>query len=160
MRSATYNEFTKNGTYKIQLYARDNQGIIAIPVYTEVIQTQGEIVPNDAPEATGASYEIEEDETLTGTLQASDANGDLLTFAIVSDGELGTVTLVDLTTGEFRYRPYSNESGSDQFTFVVNDGNADSAEAVVSIVATSRNSSPSSTSTTMTSTTTTRWMSR
>ncbi len=140
--SATYNEFTKNGTYKIQLYARDNQGIIAIPVYTEVIQTQGEIVPNDAPEATGASYEIEEDETLTGTLQASDANGDLLTFAIVSDGELGTVTLVDLTTGEFRYRPYSNESGSDQFTFVVNDGNADSAEAVVSISISSKEDVP------------------
>ena len=140
--TATYSEFTKNGTYKIQLYARDNQGVIAIPVYTEVIQTQGEIVPNDAPEATGAAYDIDEDEALEGTLQASDANGDLLTFAIVSDGALGTVTLVDLTTGEFKYRPHSNESGTDQFTFVVNDGNADSLEVVVSITISSKEDVP------------------
>jgi len=140
--SATYSDFTKNGTYKIQLYARDNQGVIAIPVYTEVIQAQGEIVPNDAPEAIGASYSIEEDETLEGTLQASDANGDLLTFAVVSDGERGTVTLVDLQTGEFRYRPHANESGTDQFTFLVNDGNEDSAETVISITISAKEDVP------------------
>ncbi|MDG1114008.1 MAG: Ig-like domain-containing protein, partial [Pseudomonadales bacterium] len=130
---ATYTQFTNNGTYKLQLYAKDNQGVISIPESTQVIQKQGEVVQNIQPTAEAASFEIREDEDLASTLVGSDADGDALTYSIVSDGTLGTVSLIDLTTGAFKYRPYANESGTDEFSFIVNDGNADSAVGVVSI---------------------------
>ena len=131
--SATYTQFTKNGTYKIQLYAKDKQGAISTPASTQVIQKQGEVVENTAPNAESATFEIAEDEDFVSTLLASDADGDALTFSIVSDGALGTVTLVNRTTGEFKYRPYGNESGADEFSFIANDGIADSELAVVSV---------------------------
>lgn len=131
--SATYTQFSKNGTYKIQLYARDNQGVLSLPARTEVVQTQGEIVPNDAPTANGAEYSIDEDQVVEESLSASDPDGDALTYVITKDGTLGTVSLVDLTQGTFKYRPHANESGTDTFTFLVNDGNADSSEATVTI---------------------------
>ena len=131
--AATYTQFTKNGTYKIQLYARDNQGVISIPTQTRVIQTQGEVVANEVPVAENATYNILEDGVVTGTLVGTDADNDILTFSIASDGSLGTVTLIDLNTGQFKYRPHANESGQDEFQFLVNDGNADSAIGRVSV---------------------------
>ena len=90
-------------------------------------------MPNDAPTASGAEYSIDEDQVVEGTLSASDPDGDALTYVITKDGTLGTVSLVDLTQGTFKYRPHANESGTDTFTFLVNDGNADSSEATVTI---------------------------
>ncbi|MBT6247162.1 MAG: tandem-95 repeat protein [Gammaproteobacteria bacterium] len=140
--AAVYAGFTSHGKYRIQLYARDNQGIISLPVQTSVIQTQGEIVPNEAPVATGASYSIAEDEPIAAVLTGSDDDGDQLTFVIVSDGEQGTVTLLDVTTGAFRYRPHAHVFGDDQFQFLVNDGIADSEVATVSITVSSQEDVP------------------
>jgi hypothetical protein len=139
---ATYSGFTKNGTYKLQLYARDNQGIVSLPVTTEVTQAQGEIIPNEVPVAEDAAYTIEEDGALEGTLKATDADGDVLTFVIVSDGEFGTVSLIDLNQGTFRYRAHANSSGSDQFTFIVNDGVADSNIATVTMTVVEKEDPP------------------
>ena len=71
------------------------------------------------------------------TLTASDSDADKLTYSIVkqpSHGEL-TGTLPSQT-----YKPASDYTGSDSFTFKVNDGKADSNIATISIVI----SSPSS----------------
>ena len=46
---------------------------------------------------------------------------------------LGTVEITDANTGDYTYTPKSNVSGEDTFTFKVNDGTVDSAEATVSI---------------------------
>jgi hypothetical protein len=131
--AATYTQFVKNGAYKIQLYARDNQGVLSLPALTQVIQKQGEVVANDAPTAEDATYAINEDDMLEGTLEASDPNTDALTFVLTQDGSLGTVSLVDLSSGTFKYRPHANETGTDTFKFLVNDGNADSNEATITI---------------------------
>ena len=130
---ATYTRFTKNGRYKIQLYARDNQGVISIPASTEVNQLLGETVPNAAPFAQDAAYTIQEDSLLEGLLAADDDDGDSLTYAVVSDGEFGTVSLTDLSQGTFKYRAHANTNGLDSFTFVANDGVSDSNIATVSI---------------------------
>jgi alpha-tubulin suppressor-like RCC1 family protein len=69
-------------------------------------------------------------ESVSGTLVASDAEGDALTYTLVSQPAMGTVTLDDAATGAFTYTaPYTAEPaahGRLSFTFRVRDGSADS----------------------------------
>ena len=93
-------------------------------------------VPNTAPVAAPGSYNVAEDQTLTvpspGVLAgATDANQDPLTAKLVSPTSHGTVTLNP--DGSFAYSPAANYFGTDQFTYVANDGTADSAPATVTI---------------------------
>ena len=76
---------------------------------------------------------------LTGT----DANGDTLTYSIVSQGTKGTAT-VNTSTGAAVYTP-SNAlvSGADSFTYKVNDGFEDSiARAIGVVIASSGSTAP------------------
>ncbi len=67
---------------------------------------------------------------LTGT----DANGDTLTYSIVSQGTKGTAT-VNTSTGAAVYTPSSAlVSGADSFTYKVNDGLEDSIARAVGVV--------------------------
>ena len=62
----------------------------------------------------------------TGTLVASDADGDALIYTIVTNGTKGTATVTDATTGAFSYTPAANANGIDSFTFKARDGSIDS----------------------------------
>ena len=53
-------------------------------------------------------------------LNATDENGDSLTFTLAQQAMLGVVT-VD-SNGEFTYQPRNELTGSDSFTYTVNDG--------------------------------------
>jgi hypothetical protein len=64
------------------------------------------------------------------TLTGSDADGDPLTFAIVTGPANGVLSG---TAPNVTYTPAANYSGSDSFTFKVNDGTVDSTVATVSI---------------------------
>lgn len=67
---------------------------------------------------------------LTGT----DANGDTLTYSIVSQGTKGTAT-VNASTGAAVYTPSSAlVSGADSFTYKVNDGLEDSIARAIGVV--------------------------
>jgi hypothetical protein len=85
---------------------------------------------NDAPVAddqeVSTGFEVALDITLTGT----DIDGDDLTFAVVDPPANGTLSGIapDLT-----YTPDEGYSGSDSFTFKVNDGAVDSELATVDI---------------------------
>lgn len=86
--------------------------------------------------ATNLTLQVTEDESKTGFLEGTDPDGETaLTYALVQGqgkGPLkGTVTMINATTGEYKYTPNANENGSDSFTFKVNDSMADSAEATV-----------------------------
>jgi hypothetical protein len=61
----------------------------------------------------------------------SDANGDKLTVRLVTGPKQGTVTLNP--DGSFTYKSTATASGTDSFTYVANDGQADSAPATVTI---------------------------
>ncbi|MGA1869870.1 MAG: S8 family serine peptidase [bacterium] len=56
---------------------------------------------NTAPVSSDDSVSLDEDSILSGALSASDANGDSLTYCIVTNGALGTVTITDVATGAF-----------------------------------------------------------
>jgi len=78
---------------------------------------------NDAPELTGgAEADTLEDTPVSGTLSASDVDGDDLVFSIANGPANGSVQ-IDSETGDFTFTPDGNWSGSDTFTFTVNDGN-------------------------------------
>lgn len=79
--------------------------------------------------------------SLSGALiGATDAEKDALTARVVTGPAHGTLTLnVD---GSFTYVPANNYNGTDQFTWVANDGTSDSAPATVTLNITPVNDAP------------------
>ncbi|MHB0937343.1 MAG: tandem-95 repeat protein, partial [Armatimonadota bacterium] len=88
---------------------------------------------NDAPVAYDGALQTAEDTAAAGTLQASDIDGDALTFALAGQGQNGTVVITDPATGAYRYTPNSGVAGDDAFTFTASDGIATSNTATVVI---------------------------
>lgn len=97
-----------------------------VPVTVLIIVT----AVNDPPEANCESVTIQEDTLALITLSGSDIDGDELTYSIVKGPSQGKLSgkAPNLT-----YTPNVNYSGSDSFTFKVNDGTVDSSTATVSI---------------------------
>jgi regulation of enolase protein 1 (concanavalin A-like superfamily) len=87
-------------------------------------------VGNRAPIAVSGSASTVEGTAVAIALGAEDADGDSLSYTIVSGPNNGTLSgeAPDLT-----YTPSSNFAGSDSFTFKANDGTVDSGVATVSI---------------------------
>ena len=102
---------------------------------------------NDAPVASNDAYSVDEDTSLSvaapGVLSNdSDGDKDALSAAVVSNPSHGSLTLG--SDGAFSYTPEANFHGSDSFTYMANDGKADSNIATVTITvnATADNTSP------------------
>lgn len=77
---------------------------------------------NDAPVSEGFDIEVTANTTYHDNIEASDVEDDLLTFAIVDNGSLGTASLVNVNTGAYTYDPNPMALGNDTFTFTVSDG--------------------------------------
>jgi VCBS repeat-containing protein len=97
---------------------------------------------NDQPQASNSSIIVVEDTPYSGNLPASDADDDDLYYTIVSNGAKGTVNITNTATGAFVYSPNLNATGSDSFTFKVNDGTLDSNTATVSVTILNVNDQP------------------
>jgi Ca2+-binding RTX toxin-like protein len=80
-----------------------------------------------------------EDTAVAITLTATDATNDPLTYTVLTEPDNGTLSG---TAPNLTYTPNANFSGSDSFTFKVNDGTADSNIATVSITVTPVNDAP------------------
>jgi 5-hydroxyisourate hydrolase-like protein (transthyretin family) len=85
---------------------------------------------NTPPVANGQSVTTELNTSKAITLTATDADSDPLTYNIVDSPTHGSL---EGTPPAVTYTPASGYSGSDNFTFVANDGQADSNIATVSI---------------------------
>jgi len=59
-----------------------------------------------------------------------------LTYSIVTNGTKGTATITNIGTGAYTYTPSLNQTGTDTFTFKVNDGTVDSNVATITITIT------------------------
>lgn len=108
-------------------------------LYLASLSSQGQF--NAAPVASQTSFSLVEDTFKTGTLAATDAEGNALTFIKNSEPQHGSLIL-DSRTGVYTYTPVGNYNGSDSFTFKVNDGAVDSATATVSVTVTPLNDNP------------------
>ena len=85
---------------------------------------------NDAPTANGQVITTDEDVAVSITLTATDADGDSLSYAVITGPTNGTLSG---TAPNLIYTPNANFNGSDSISFKVNDGTVDSAAAMVSI---------------------------
>ncbi|MCX7805697.1 MAG: Ig-like domain-containing protein, partial [Planctomycetota bacterium] len=84
---------------------------------------------NDPPVASDQNVTTAEDTPKAITLTATDADGDALTYVVVSGPSHGTLSG---TAPNLTYTPDADYSGADSFTFKANDGAADSNVATVS----------------------------
>lgn len=98
---------------------------------------------NNAPVASATSINTLEGSTNSGNLLATDADGDVLSYALVDGGSLGSVVITNPATGAFVYTPQEDVFGSDKFTFKVNDGQLDSNIATVTVEIEEVNDAPS-----------------
>jgi VCBS repeat-containing protein len=95
---------------------------------------------NDDPLATDGSYTTSEDESVTGTLDYTDVDGDVITFTITSDPTNGDVVVA--SDGSFTYTPDTNYNGTDSFQFTVDDGNGGSSVGNITIAIAAVNDAP------------------
>ena len=96
---------------------------------------------NDAPVANDMTVSTNETRfiSLDITLDATDADGDALTYSIESNVSDGTATLNE---GIVTYVPTKDWNGTDTFTYKVNDGTVDSNTATVTITVDAVNDAP------------------
>jgi len=104
-------------------------------VFTDTVAPNTTLVPgsdNASPLAFDASATVPPTTTQTLMLSGADADGDALTFSIVTpptQGTLGPITQTSPTSAEVDYTASASPSGpTDSFTYRVNDGTVDSNE--------------------------------
>ena len=114
----------------------DNDGI---PDATDANRTVVD-VPNTAPIATGTSITTGEDTPASGSVTATDAEGDAITFSLVAQAGNGTAAVNG--DGTFTYTPSADYSGNDSFTVIASDGSASSNVVTVSVTITPVNDAP------------------
>lgn len=91
---------------------------------------------NDAPVAEDSAHGTAQNLPVVDMLDASDVDGDDLSFEITVNPVSGTFSFFDADTGAFTYQPNNNFVGVDFFKFMANDGEVDSNEATVTITVT------------------------
>ncbi|MEL4894314.1 Ig-like domain-containing protein [Crocosphaera sp. Alani8] len=100
---------------------------------------------DNPPVANDDEYSVDEDDTLTipadGVLDNdTDVDGDALTSVLLESTSNGSLTLND--DGSFEYIPNADFNGTDNFTYVVNDGELNSEPATVTITVNPVNDAP------------------
>ena len=88
---------------------------------------------NRAPTATDVSAITRPATAVSGTLSATDADGDAISFTLVAGPANGVVTLSGTGDQDFEYTPNGGFTGVDTFTFTASDGTATSNTATASI---------------------------
>lgn len=102
-------------------------GVIDVTVTVNVLSPS-----NEAPVADPQTIITKQNAAVSGTLTATDADGNALTYSIVTQSTKGSVSL-DGSTGDFTYLPDTGQYGADSFTFQATDGALNSNTATVSV---------------------------
>ncbi|MCD8554613.1 VCBS domain-containing protein [Seleniivibrio sp.] len=100
---------------------------------------------NDAPETAAKSDTVYEDTVLTGSVSATDADGDTLTYALVGTAPVG-FTLNSDGTYTFDANSYDylakDQTVDYEIKYTVTDGNGDPVESVLNIQVVGTNDAP------------------
>lgn len=121
-----------NGTDSFTYHAVDTSDAVSSTVTVTITVTP----VNDVPVAVGQSISTAQNVPFSGTLGASDIDGDTLTYATTTNPANGILSFFNHATGVFTYTPNSNYAGLDTFDFKANDGSLDSNLATVGITVT------------------------
>jgi hypothetical protein len=88
---------------------------------------------NNPPVAKSQSVTTYSDKSISINLDATDKDGDSLTYSLTSSPNHGSLSSFDKNTGTVVYTPKSGYTGNDGFTFTANDKSSTSNSAKVSI---------------------------
>ncbi|MCD7859186.1 MAG: Ig-like domain-containing protein [Firmicutes bacterium] len=117
----------------------DTEAVVTyLPIYESYVAPSASLTisvwgkKNEAPVAEDSAIETYKNLENTGTLKATDPEGEALTYTLIRAPKRGTVTLN--ADGTFTYTPKKNKVGVDSFTYTATDpaGNV-SREATVTI---------------------------
>ncbi|MEA3296846.1 MAG: cadherin-like domain-containing protein, partial [candidate division Zixibacteria bacterium] len=128
----SYTNFTGIDTFTY--YVSDGNGGTDTGTVTITVTEAG---INNAPVAVDDGYSLEGGGELTVTVDDgvlandTDADGDALTSAVITDCQNGTLVLD--TDGSFSYNPISEFCGVDTFTYQASDGNGGADTATVAV---------------------------
>ncbi len=135
-------EITDNGTTNSLAAPKTGTGSVTFTINST----------NDAPVAGGTGASLTEDQPATVAVSATDADGDILSFTIVTQpthGTLGALGSVNCSSygpnkcvAFLTYTPAANYNGPDSFTYEAFDGTATSNTGTVTIVVASDNDVP------------------
>jgi len=96
---------------------------------------------NDFPVVNDIVTSTDEDVAIAGiTLSGTDADGDALTYSIVTGASNASVAFT--TSSVISYTPNANWNGTDTFTYKANDGTNNSNTATITVTVNSVNDSP------------------
>lgn len=133
------------GTTTFTIKATDRYGATV----TQTVKVT--VTGNHAPVATDLNITTNQDQSINGTLPASDVDaGNSLTYSIVSNPAKGSVNLLSTTTGLFNFNPgndfknlLANQNEQVTFTFKATDNNgAVSQTKTVTVTVTGLNDTP------------------
>ena len=99
---------------------------------------------NDKPVADDDDFGVDEDAPATALAVLAgdtDVDGDTLTITAVTQGSKGAVVITGGGTG-LTYRPFSNLSGMDSFTYTISDGHGETDTATVTMTIGGENDPP------------------
>ena len=113
-----------NGADMFTVLVDDGRGGTAVSGITITV-----LPVNDPPTVPDYAVSGIEDSPVTGTVIGNDADGDLLTYSLLTPPIFGTVTVNP--DGTWLYTPAGNFSGNDTFSVLVGDGRGGTAISAV-----------------------------
>jgi hypothetical protein len=116
-----------------------NDGQLDSSIATIHVTVKPNVPYNQPPVANNQTASTARNTAKSIMLTASDNEGDLLTYTIIDHPTHGALSG---NAPNFTYTPQTGFTGSDSFTFKVNDGQADSNIATITIMVTSINAPP------------------
>jgi hypothetical protein len=97
---------------------------------------------NDAPVSQSKTYTLNEDTLLEDFLIGVDIDQDMLSYQLLTNGQLGTAQINNKQNGAFSYTPESNTYGMDTIIFRVSDGMVNAIPSQCTIIIQSVNDAP------------------
>jgi VCBS repeat-containing protein len=95
---------------------------------------------NDAPVTSDVAATTQQDTAVSGSVTATDVDGDSLSYAKGSDPSHGSVVVA--SDGSWTYTPDTLYKGSDSFTVAISDGNGGTATSTVTVGVSAVNHAP------------------